>query len=176
VADIPAIGQPGCGSVIGRRGVLGAVIALPALAFASPAIACRAAAPKDRDAYTRTIDRMFAAWWRRDLVAFRRFFNSGNGQGDFDPTTIFAGHFSRPNEQWALGNVLFNGSAAVVQVVVPLPADPATGICGGMASGHLFAIDFYPGLRVPTVQNLAFVGQSVLAAEEWNMAQDERRV
>jgi hypothetical protein len=157
--------------VIGRRGVIGAVIALPTLAFASPAIACRAAAPKDRGAYRRTIDRLFAAWWRRDLPAFRRLFQSG-GAGDFDPTAIFAAHFARPGQHWSRGEILFNGSTAVAQVLTPAPADLARGICGGMALGHLFAIEFYPGLRQPTVESLAFVGQSVLAAGEWSASRD----
>jgi len=153
--------------VIGRRSLVGAVVALPALALASPAFACRAAAPKDRAAYARTIDEMFAAWWRRDLPAFRRFFRS-DGEGDFDPAAIFAAHFNRPTQHWSRGEILFNGSTAIAQVLTPSPADPAMGICGGMADGHLFAIDFYAGLRAPTVQSLAFVGHSVLAAGEWS--------
>jgi hypothetical protein len=142
-------------------------LALPALAAASPAFACRAAAPKDRNAYRGAIDRMLAAWWRRDFAAFRRCFQSG-GEGDFDPAAIFAAHFTQANRRRSRGDILFNGATAVAQVLTPTPADPAMGICGGMALGQLFAIDFYPGLRTPAVQSLAFVGHSVLAAGEWS--------
>lgn len=156
--------------MIGRRGVVGAVFALPALALASPAIACRAAAPKDRRAYMRAIDRMFAAWWRRDFPAFRRFFEAGGEERNFDPAAIFAEHFALPDEHWWRGDILFNGSTAVVQVLAPSNADPEAGICSGMARGHLFAIEFYAGLREPTVQSLAFVAYSTLAAGEWSEA------
>lgn len=156
--------------MIGRRELVGAAIVLPALALPASALACRAATPKDRGAYTATIDRLFGAWWRRDRAAFRRFFEHGEVEDSFDASAIFAEHFVRPTEPRFRSDILFNGSTAVVQVVAPMPADPVRGLCSGMARGDLFAIAFYPGLEIPVVERLTHVGESVLAEGEWRGA------
>jgi len=153
--------------MIGRRQIIGAAMTLPALALASPAIACRAAAPKDRRAYTATIDRLFDAWWRRDFEGFRRFFEHGDAEHGFDASAIFAEHFVRPAGPRSRREILFNGSTAIVQIVVPMPADPVRGLCGGMARGDLFAVEFFPGLDTPVVGRLTHLGNSTLAEGEW---------
>lgn len=169
MTDSSRLGPPvrGRGPLIGRRSLIGVAVSVPALALGAPALACRAAQPKDQAAYTAIIDRLFENWWRRDLPALRRLFQHGDVAQPFDPSRLFADHFTQPAAGRARAGILFNGSGAVVQTVTPSPPDPVMGICGGMAHGDLFAVEFWPGIHEPVVRNLTFVGFSVLAAGEW---------
>lgn len=155
--------------MIDRRRLLGAAAILPALGFASSsAFACRAAAPKDRRGYTNLIDRLFDAWWRRDLAAVRACCSHAEVERPFDPHSLFTEFFVQPEAGRYRGEILFNGSSSVAQIITPSPADPPAGICGGMAHGVLFAVNFWPGVATPVIERVAFVAHSVLAEGEWS--------
>ena len=156
--------------MINRRTIVGAAAILPGLAIAAPALACRAAAPKDQTAYRGAIDQLFDAWWRRDFGTFRRLFAHEAVERPFDPTVVFGEHFATRDERPFKRNILISGSIAVVETLVPIAADPVTGICGGMARAELFAVRFYSGLPEPIVQSLTTVGTTVLAEAEWGGA------
>ena len=153
--------------MIDRRTIVAAAAVLPALSIAGPAFACRAAGAKDQAAYRQAVDRLFAAWWRRDLPAFRDAFEHEDVERPFDPTRMFGQHFTNRDERPFKRNILISGTIAVVEVLVPRPADPERGICGGMARAELFAVQFFPGLQQAVVERLTPVGSSILAQTEW---------
>lgn len=148
-----------------RRELL-ALIAVGGAFAATPASACRAPRAKDRNGYRRVIEALFAAWWARDYRAFSAYFRHRGVAEPFAGRTVFGEHFdgNRPRH---IGEILFNGPSAVVQVVTPQEADRERGICGGYAWADLILIKFYPGLQEPVVEEVRYLDGEVLAAGEW---------
>jgi hypothetical protein len=149
-----------------RREML-ALAMLGGVLSAAPASACRAPAAKDRKGYARVIDDLFAAWWRRDYPAFGRHFRHPALTAPFDGRAMFDHYFAQGRAR-RLGEKLFNGPSAVVQVITPQGPDAAHGICGGHAWSDLVLVKFYPGLDEPVVAELRYLDGDVLAAGEWN--------
>lgn len=75
-----------------RRAVISAAIAAGAF-LSSPAAACKAPRPKNRDGYTQAIDQAFTAWWARDFEAFQRPLQHWLPREPFDPRPLFDAHF-----------------------------------------------------------------------------------
>jgi hypothetical protein len=134
--------------------------------FSAPASACREPAAKDRAGYERVIGALFAAWWKRDLAAFRRPFEHPERGTRIDVRSLFDAHFDRPERRFR-GEMLFNGETVVVQVVTPKEGDPVHGICGGYAAADLFLVRFFPGLQVPVVDAVRYLETNLLAGSEW---------
>jgi hypothetical protein len=147
---------------------------LGGIALASPALACRAPAPKDRGGYTEAIDRLFSAWWSRDRSAFNRAFEYPSVTEPFDGAALFDAHYEVQELRFR-GDMLFNGASATVQVVTPMEPNPLRGICGGYAASDLFFVSFFPGLDVPVVQELRYLDTDLLAAGEWEELGTRRR-
>jgi hypothetical protein len=151
--------------VISRRDVVVGTIVAGAL-LPSPAFACKAPAPKDRDGYTRLIDRLFDAWWARDFTAFQQAVQGAEGKPSIDARTLFDAHFVKPEHRFR-GELLFNGASLVAQVITPQEADPAHGICGGYAVADLFLVSFFPGADTPMVREAKHIDFNLLAHSEW---------
>ena len=135
--------------VISRRDiVLGTMVA--GVLLPSPAFACRAPVAKDRDGYTRVIDRLFEAWWARDFTAFQQAFQHAERREQFDARTLFDAHFAKAERRFR-GELLFNGASVAAQVITPQEADPARGNCGGFSVADLLLVRFFPGLDTPVV-------------------------
>ena len=152
--------------MLGRRQILTAAL-LGGAAFASPASACREPAAKDRDDYTRAIDRLFAAWRNRDFAAFQHAFEYPGVPRPFDSRPLFDAHYAVNAPDRFRGDLLFTGPTVVVQVVTPQGPDRVHGICGGYASADLFLVRFWPGVNAPVMEKVEFVGADLLAAPEW---------
>ena len=148
-----------------RRGIVAGTIAAGAL-LASPALACKAPAAKDRDSYARSIDLLFAAWWARDFAAFRELFEHAGRQEPFDARPVFAAHFVKQERRFQ-GGLLFNGASVAAQVVTPQGPDSSRAICGGFAFADLFLVSFFPGLAVPAIREVKYVDGNLLAEAEW---------
>ena len=151
--------------MISRREIMVGTIVAGAL-LPSPAFACRAPASKDRDGYTRLIDRLFDAWWARDFGAFQQAFQHPERREQFDTRTLFDAHFAKQERRFR-GELLFNGASVAAQVVTPQEADPAHGIGGGYAVADLFLVSFFPGLGTPVVREGKHIDSNLLAGEEW---------
>jgi hypothetical protein len=148
-----------------RREML-ALIAVSGAFAAAPASACRAPRAKDRNGYIRVIRALVGAWWQRDYRAFSAYFRHRDVPDPFNGRPVFDAYFEqdRPRQ---IGEILFNGASAVVQIVSPRGADPDHGICGGYAWADLVLIKFYSGLEEPVVAELRYLDGDTLAAEEW---------
>ncbi len=150
--------------MISRRGIV--VGSLVAGAFlSSPAFACRAPAPKDREGYTFSIDHLFRAWWARDFTAFQQPFQRP-GREEPGVRNLFDAHFAERAHHFR-GELLFNGASAVVQVITPQEEDAVRGICGGYVVADLFLVSFFPGLDKPVVDEVKHIGADFLAEDEW---------
>ena len=132
----------------------------------SPAFACRGPAAKDRAAYARAIERLFMAWWARDVAAFEQLFHDPDRNGQIDVRRLFDAHFAKAEQRFQ-GEMLFNGNAVVVQILTPKEADPVRGICGGYAIGDLFLVRLFPGLAGSVVDEVRHIETNILAEEEW---------
>lgn len=173
VASFTIAGYFGRARMIERRRLVLATF-LGGIALASPALACRAPAPKDRAGYTETIDQLFSAWWSRHRSAFDRAFEHPDVTEPFDGAALFGAHYE-VNASRFRGDMLFNGASATVQVVTPSASDPVRGICGGYAASDLFLVRFFPGLDVPIVQELRYLDTDLLAEGEWEELGTRRR-
>lgn len=151
--------------MIRRREIIAATLVSGAV-LASPAQACRAPAAKDRQGYARTVDKLFADWWRRDFEAFQTAFRHPAVPDPFDARAIFEAHFAKAEQRFR-GVLLFNGASAIVQVITPQGPDYEHGICGGYAGSHLFLVKFYPGLETPVAEKVDYVDHDLLAEGEW---------
>jgi hypothetical protein len=151
-----------------RREML-ALIVLGGALSAAPASACREPAPKDRNGYARVIRELLAAWWARDYAAFSKYFRHPDVATPFDGRAVFESHFA-DQEPRRMGEIMFNGPSAVVQIITPKGADARHGICGGHAWADLILVKFYPGLAAPVVAEIRYVDGDILAASEWNGA------
>jgi hypothetical protein len=151
-----------CGraTVISRRDIVVGTIVAGAL-LPSPAFACKAPAAKDRDGYTRVIDRLFEAWWARDFIAFQQAFQYPERKEQFDARTLFDAHFAKQERRFR-GELLFNGASVATQVITPQEADPAFGVCGGFAVTNLFLVRFLPGRDTPVVNEAKHVDANLL--------------
>ncbi len=152
--------------MLGRREILTAAL-LGGAAIASPASACKAPAAKDRDGYTRAIDRLFSAWWARDFATFQSAFEYPGVAQPFDGRPLFDAHYAVSRSDRFRGELLFTGPSVIVQVVSPQGPDPRHGICGGYAVADLFLVRFFPGLQTPVVEEVRHLGGDLLAAAEW---------
>ena len=148
-----------------RREIL-ALLAVGGTFVAAPASACRAPRAKDRNGYARVIRALFAAWWARDYRAFSEHFRHRDAAQPFNGRPAFEEHFDQ-NQPRHIGEILFNGPSAVVQVVTPRGRDAEHGICGGHAWADLVLIKFFPGLEEPVVSEVRYLDGDTLAAEEW---------
>jgi hypothetical protein len=135
---------------------------------AAPAAACRAPRAKDRTGYARVVKGLLAAWWSRDYPAFSKYFRHADIAQPFNGRAVFNQHFERQRPR-QVGEIMFNGPSAIVQVVTPQGPDALHGICGGHAWADLILVKFYPGLGAPVVAELRHVDGEVLAASEWNI-------
>lgn len=151
--------------MIERRHIVLATF-LGGIVLASPALACRAPAPKDRGGYTATMDQLFSAWWSRDRDAFNHAFHHPDVSEPFDGAALFNAHYEAHESRFR-GDILFNGASATVQVITPKGPDPVHGICRGYATSDLFLVKFFPGLDVPVVAELRYLDTDLLAAGEW---------
>ena len=151
--------------MIGRRAIIAATLAGGA-AMASPAQACRAPAAKDRHRYARTVDKLFADWWRRDFAAFQAAFRHPEIPDPFDARAVFDAHYAQPEGRFR-GEILFNGASLIAQIVTPQEPDRMRGICGGYAASELFLVKFFPGLETPVLMKLDYLDSDLLAATEW---------
>ena len=149
-----------------RRREMLALFAVAGAFAAAPASACRAPRAKDRDGYARVIQALLAAWWERDYTAFSVNFRHGDVVEPFNGRPAFDEHFHRAQPRH-IGDILFNGPSAVVQVVTPLGPNAARGICGGHAWADLILVKFYPGIEEPIVAEVRYLDGATLAAEEW---------
>src|SRR4051812_20931594 len=149
-----------------RRREMLAVFAVTGAFAAAPASACRSPRAKDRDGYARVIRSLFAAWWRRDYRAFGEHFRHRDVEKPFKGRPVFDKYF---NQNWPrhIGEILFNGASAVVQVVTPREPDEEHAICGGHAWAELVLIKFYPGLEETVVAEVRYLDGDILAADEW---------
>ena len=136
---------------------------------AAPASACRSPAKKDRDGYRRVIEALLAAWWHRDYRTFSAFFNHPEVSPPAGARKLFDAHFDLQAPR-QVGEILFNGASAIVQIVMPRGADAEHGICGGHAWADLILVKFYPGLEELVVEDIRYVDGDVLAPEEWRPA------
>jgi hypothetical protein len=152
--------------MVNRREIItGATIA--AVLVASPAAACKAPASKDRNGYTKAIDRMLAAWWARDFDRFLEAFRHPNREEPLPDRTLFDAHYVDHSVRFRAG-LLFNGASAIVQVITPQQPNFEQGICGGYAKSDLFLVKFYPGVREPAVaESVQFLDMDLLAHAEW---------
>ena len=82
---------------------------------AAPASACRAPRAKDRNGYARVIRALFAAWWERDYRVFSEHFRHRDVAEPFNGRSSFDEYFDQ-NQPRHIGEILFNGPSAVVQV------------------------------------------------------------
>lgn len=151
--------------MISRRGIVAGTLAAGAL-LASPAFACKAPAPKDRDGYARSIDLLFEAWWARDFTDFQKLFEHADRQEPFDIRPLFAAHFVKQETRFR-GGLLFNGASVAVQVVTPQGPDSSRAICGGYALADLFLVSFFPEFAAPVVRDVKYVDSNILAEAEW---------
>jgi hypothetical protein len=151
-----------------RREML-ALFAVGGALAAAPASACRAPRAKDRNGYDRVIRALFAAWLGRDYKAFSAHFRHRDVAQPFDGRPVFGAHF-RQKQPRQIGEILFSGSSAVVQIVTPRGPDAEHGICGGYAWADLVLVNFYPGLEEPVVAEIRHLGGDTLAAGEWRQA------
>lgn len=144
-----------------RQVMAGAIVASAALS--APASACRAPGRKDRDGYTRVTDQFLTAWWARDLKRFGSFFGSAERAGPSTARALFDRYYTKPTQRFR-APLLFNGAAAVVQVITPQPHNRVQGICGGYAGAEMFLVKFDPDGRIESV---ALIDDGVLAEGEW---------
>jgi hypothetical protein len=145
-----------------------ALIMVGGMFSTAPASACRAPRAKDRNGYARAVKGLLAAWWGRDYPAFSKYFRHPDVAKPFDGRAVFNRHFEqhRPRQ---IGEIMFNGPSAIVQVVTPQGPDALHGICGGHAWADLILVKFYPGLEAPVVAELRYLDGEVLAASEWDI-------
>jgi hypothetical protein len=163
----------GMRTVIGRRALITATL-IGGAALATPAFACRAPIPKDRNGYTKSVDKLFAAWWARDYGAFQRPFQDPEVKDPFEGRAIFDAHFVERQGRFR-GQLLFNGASVIVQILSPQGTDYVHGICGGYAQADLFLVSFFPGLTTPVMEKVEHVGFDLLAAGEWETMRDPHR-
>lgn len=150
-----------------RRWIFRAGLLAAATAAATPASASRAVVAKDRQRYIAVVDGLFGAWWERDFEAFRAAFAGSQARASFDGRPLFDAHYVQPAKRFR-GELLFNGSTVVAQVVTPNWAGyPEAGIEGGFAVGELFQVRFFPGLEGGVIESVTYLGDDTLARAEW---------
>ena len=151
--------------MLNRREAIAGTIMAGAF-ISSPAAACKAPAPKDRNSYTKAIDAFLAAWWTRDFDRFHKPFRHPDRHEPLPDRALFDAHYAERTVRFR-GEMLFNGASAVVQVVTPQQPDFKQGICGGYARSDLFLVKFYPGLNTPVMETVQFLEMDLLAQSEW---------